>query len=57
MSPRFHATEEITVEQCLCTCGGFREDCPYALTQRVDYSFAEKEPVDNLEEGHSDMLL
>lgn len=56
MSPRFHASDEITVDQCLCT-EGFRPDCPYALQGYMDEFFAEKEPVDNLEEGHSDMVI
>lgn len=54
MTNRFHATEEITVDQCLCTTGNPNSVCPYMTKE--DF-FAEKEPVDSLEEGHSDMLL
>lgn len=32
-----------TVEQCICSVGHFREDCPYAVTGRLDTIFAEKE--------------
>lgn len=47
MTDRFHATEEITTEQCICTTGHMREDCPYAITGRLDNVFAEKKQETN----------
>lgn len=44
------------VEKCLCTSGQLHERCPYTISTQIDGFFAEKEPVDNLEEGHSDMV-